>query len=131
MVAEITHVAYSDETHHNVGRFKGIGVVTAPIDHATQASEEVKAILATANVSELKWEKLRTARDRIAAVRVADWLFSKIAVLRFDVLVGHRRPKASTPTSRRCCQPAPHVPPPDEQRSQKVSDWLHLEALSR
>jgi hypothetical protein len=86
MVVEVTHVAYSDETHHNVGRFKGIGVVTSTVDNATRASEEVKAILATANVSELKWEKLRTARDRIAAIQVADWLFSRINVLRVDVL---------------------------------------------
>jgi hypothetical protein len=86
MVVEVTHVAYSDETHHNVGRFKGIGVVTATIDHAAQASEEVKVILATANVRELKWEKLRTARDRLAAIRVTDWLFSRINVLRVDVL---------------------------------------------
>jgi hypothetical protein len=86
MVVEVTHAAYSDETHYNVGRFKGIGVVTAAINHATEASGEVKAILTAANVSELKWEKLRTARDRIAAIRVADWLFSKINVLRVDVL---------------------------------------------
>jgi hypothetical protein len=86
MAVEVTHVAYSDETHHNLGRFKGIGVVTAAINHATQASEEVKAILVTANVRELKWEKLRTARDRLAAIRVADWLFSRIDVLRADVL---------------------------------------------
>jgi hypothetical protein len=86
MVVEVTHVAYSDETHHNVGRFKGIGVVTAALNHATQASEEVKAILATANVNELKWEKLRTARDRLAAIRITDWLFTKINVLRVDVL---------------------------------------------
>jgi hypothetical protein len=86
MAVEVTHVAYSDETHHNVGRFKGIGVVTAAIDHATQASKELKAILATANVSELKWEKLRTVRERLAAIRIADWLFTKIDVLRVDVL---------------------------------------------
>jgi hypothetical protein len=86
MAVEVTHVAYSDETHHNVGRFKGIGVVTAAIQHATRASEEVKAILATASVSELKWEKLRTARDRMAAIRVTDWLFTRIDVLRIDIL---------------------------------------------
>jgi len=86
MVAEATHSAYSDETHHNVGRFKGIGVVTAANDVAMQASGEVKAILAAANVRELKWEKLRTARDRNAAIHVADWLFGKLNLLRVDVL---------------------------------------------
>ena len=86
MVIEVTHVAYSDETNHNVGRFKGIAVLTASTNHATQASEEVKAILATANVNELKWEKLRTARDRIAAIQVTEWLCSKLNVLRVDVL---------------------------------------------
>jgi hypothetical protein len=53
---------------------------------STRASEEVRPILATANVSEMKWEKLRTARDRIAATQVTEWLFSKINVLRVDVL---------------------------------------------
>jgi hypothetical protein len=86
MVVEGTHVAYSDETHHSVGRFKGIGVVTATLDVATRASEEVRAILATANVSEMKWEKLRTARDRAAAIQVAEWLFGKLTALRVDVL---------------------------------------------
>jgi hypothetical protein len=85
-VVEVTHVAYSDETHHNFGRFKGIGVVTAAIDHATQACEEVRTILTASNIKELKWEKLRTARDRIAAIRITDWFFSKINVLRVDVL---------------------------------------------
>jgi hypothetical protein len=78
MVVEVTHVAYSDETHHNVGRFKGISVVTAALDVATRASEEVRAILATANVSEMKWENLRTAGDRAAAIQVAEWLFSTL-----------------------------------------------------
>lgn len=86
MAVEISHVAYSDETHHNVGRFRGIGVVTAALSHATQASEEVKAILAVATVRELKWQKLRTARDRMAAIQVTEWLFSKIDALRVDVL---------------------------------------------
>jgi hypothetical protein len=86
MIVDVSHVAYSDETHYNVGRFKGIGVVSAAINHATLASDEVRRILATANVNELKWEKLRTARDRMAAIRVTDWLFTKINVLRVDVL---------------------------------------------
>jgi hypothetical protein len=86
MVVEVTNVAYSDETHHNVGRFKGIGVVTAATAVAIQLSEEMRAILAAANVRELKWEKLRTARDRIAAIHVADWHFRRINVLRVDVL---------------------------------------------
>lgn len=86
MLVEVTHVAYSDETHQNVGRFKGIGVVTAATGVAIQLSEEMRAILAASNVKELKWEKLRTARDRLAAIHVADWLFSKINMLRVDVL---------------------------------------------
>jgi hypothetical protein len=86
MKAESTHVAYSDETQHNVGRFKGIAVVTATASDAAKASEELKAILSTTEINELKWEKLRTARDRIAVIRVIAWLFGKLNCLRVDVL---------------------------------------------
>ena len=82
----VTHVAYSDESHHNVGRYRCIGVVTAPLAVATEVASEVRAMLTVGGVRELKWEKVRTARERFAALRVADCLFSKLNVLRADVL---------------------------------------------
>ncbi|HTZ81960.1 MAG TPA: DUF3800 domain-containing protein [Candidatus Acidoferrales bacterium] len=86
MLVEVTHVAYSDETHHNVGQFKGIGVLTTAIDQAIAASAEASTILAAAGVTELKWEKIRTAKDRQAAIRIVEWLFGKLDCLRVDVL---------------------------------------------
>jgi hypothetical protein len=58
------------------GDSRGSAFVTTALDVATRASEEVRAILATANVIEMKWENLRTAGDRAAAIQVAEWLFS-------------------------------------------------------
>jgi hypothetical protein len=82
----VTHVAHSDETHHNVGRYRGIAVVTAPLDIAATATTELKAVLEKASVREFKWHKLRTARNRFAALHVADWLFDNLDKVRADVL---------------------------------------------
>jgi hypothetical protein len=85
-VVPASHHGYSDETNHNTGRFKGIGLVTACADTATRLSNEVREILASANVSELKWAKVRTARDRLGAIRVLEWVFNNLHALRVDVL---------------------------------------------
>lgn len=86
MSVEASHHAYSDETHHNFGRFKGIAVISASLDEATLASREVGTLLAEVNLSELKWEKLRTARDRVGALKIAELFFRKLDVLRADIL---------------------------------------------
>ena len=67
-----SHVAFSDETRFNVGRYRAIAVVTVERGLETLVGGEVRGLLMAAGVGELKWQKLRTARDRFAALGVMD-----------------------------------------------------------
>jgi len=68
-----THVAYSDEARYNVGRYRGLGLVTLPIAEATSLSDELRAIIASSGMTEIKWEKLRSGRARLAAAKLITW----------------------------------------------------------
>jgi hypothetical protein len=57
--ASPSHVAYSDESHHNVGRFRSLGVISLRADLA--------AILRESDAHEFKWQKLKNAKYRFAA----------------------------------------------------------------
>jgi len=86
MFPAVTHHAFSDETHHNKGRFRGIAAVTAPVQIAAEAAQSLRHLLTAGGVKELKWEKIRTARERLAAIHLLDWLFKQDGRLRADVL---------------------------------------------
>src|SRR5438105_9491005 len=72
LLSSSSHLAFSDETRFNVGRYRAIALVTVERGWLTAISAEVRALLAEAGVAELKWQKLRTARDRFAALTIMD-----------------------------------------------------------
>lgn len=84
-----THKAYADETNHNVGRYRGVALITLEASKAKNASQIIKTILLESEIRELKWVKLRTARMRFAVIKIIDfvieWLFK--GFMRIDTLI--------------------------------------------
>ncbi len=85
----ITHLAFSDESNYNTGRYRGLGLVSLPAAIAQKLISEIEQSLQKSNVSELKWKKIKNARDRYAAIKVIDICLSYVSrrELRVDVLI--------------------------------------------
>jgi hypothetical protein len=106
-----THVAFSDESSHNTGRYRSLGLVTAARDAMDELTEEAAQLLASSRVRELKWSDLSTAKDRFAAKKIITWVVDAAAARRLavDALVWDthderhavKRPMMS-PTSTAC-----------------------------
>jgi hypothetical protein len=84
----ITHVAYADEASFNYGRVRGVSLVSAGSPDAAPLSAEVRALLDASGIGESKWEKVRSARRRLAAERTLAWTVEAALSgrLRVDVL---------------------------------------------
>ena len=82
------HVAYSDETHHNTGRYRGIGLITLGLADVDQVNHDLERIIQGHRLIELKWGELRSAKRRHAAHNLIDYLLEKTIdnTLRVDVL---------------------------------------------
>lgn len=81
--------AYMDETHYNVGKYRGVALVSVRDEEASSYKTEITRILADSRVSELKWHKLDSARMRFAAQKVLALILhgASGSVLRADVLL--------------------------------------------
>src|SRR5260370_40129273 len=62
--------AYADETHFNVGRYRGIGAITLRDQDAGLLKSEISQIITESPVKELKWQKIKSARMRFAAQKI-------------------------------------------------------------
>jgi hypothetical protein len=83
------HVAYADETNHNIGRFRGLSLITLRLQDAERINKELRHLLQNSSVSEFKWSKLRSARERFAALDMLDYMMNQANnnVLRVDTLI--------------------------------------------
>jgi hypothetical protein len=82
-----SHLAFSDETQYNAGRFRAIGVFTVEASRADQLRQEIRQILMESQITELKWERVRSARDRLAALKICKWVFRSTNSIAIDVLM--------------------------------------------
>lgn len=84
-----SHLAFADETRYNIGRFRGVALVTLAAAKAPALEAELQVLLASAGLAEFKWERLRTARYRFAALALIDLVLARAAAgsLRVDVVV--------------------------------------------
>lgn len=84
-----THLAYSDESQHNTGRYHGICMVSLPAEHAARIVAEIEARLVESEVTEVKWKKIKGARDRFAALKVINICVQEARQghLRLDVII--------------------------------------------
>lgn len=67
------HFAYADETHHNIGRYRGIALLTLAAPTAAASTPELAQMLQTLGVQEFKWGRLRSAKHRFAAVELLNY----------------------------------------------------------
>ncbi|MFH2103224.1 MAG: DUF3800 domain-containing protein [Chloroflexota bacterium] len=84
-----THLAYSDESQQNIGRFHAIGMLSLEAEHAKSISSSIQSKLAQSEVDEAKWKKIKGARDRFAALKICDICVQEAHQkrLRVDVLI--------------------------------------------
>lgn len=89
MQMKVTHLAFSDESQHNLGRFRGVGILSLPAENAAHISEDIQRRLENSEVTEAKWKKVRSARDRFAALKIIDVCLEEAfqGHLRVDVLI--------------------------------------------
>ncbi|WIG57927.1 MAG: hypothetical protein OJF49_000672 [Ktedonobacterales bacterium] len=94
-----SHIACTDETQYNVGRIRGLGMVSAPIEHAPTLSAAIRTLLDLSSVRECKWEKLRTAKHHFAAARLLTWALdqARAGTLRIDTLTWDTTAAPSAP----------------------------------
>lgn len=85
----ITHVGFSDESNWNQGRFRSLGLVTAPVEALNDLEEQLRQVLDKSDVREFKWQNLRQARERFAAEKMCDFAVEAAwrQQLRVDVLI--------------------------------------------
>ncbi|MDA8216789.1 MAG: hypothetical protein M0Z94_04145 [Dehalococcoidales bacterium] len=86
--AVTTHIAFADESHWNKGRYRSICTITLPIESFPYIEGEVRAIVEQMRSREFKWEDVRGAEQRQAAIDLCE-VAVRAAVegmLRVDVL---------------------------------------------
>ena len=86
---EISYHAYSDESYFTVSRYRSISVVTLSKQILPQIKPEVLSAIIDSGLKEFKWQKLRQARERFAAIKMIDivvkWIIAK--ELRVDTII--------------------------------------------
>jgi hypothetical protein len=92
MLETITHCAFSDESRHNVGRYRSIGMVSFPFDELKVFNTDFLNICNSCginNLSNFKWGKINNNNKRNAAKQVMEYMFNKAIIrkLRIDVLI--------------------------------------------
>lgn len=86
----ISHVAYADESHWNRGRFRGVGLVSTPLSELKKHEAKIGKLFDESGIQkEFKWEKVGSAKDRFAAIKLCKYALSAACagLLRVDVLV--------------------------------------------
>ncbi len=84
-----THIAYSDESSYRKGRYRSISMVSMPAEKVAKITSKIKVELSNSDISEAKWNKIKGAKNRFAAMKILD-ICSKEAArknIRIDVLI--------------------------------------------
>ena len=86
-----TYLGFADEAHYNVGRYRGLALVSMRATEAPRLRAELTSILHQSRVIECKWEKVRSARTRFTAQELLRWTleqalsdFLRVNVLTWD-----------------------------------------------
>ena len=93
MTNPVTHIAYSDESYQTASRYRSIALVTLRAVDGGPTEQTLGEIIHSSGISEFKWEKLRQARERFAALKMVDKTI-ELAVqgkVRVDVLIWDTR----------------------------------------
>ncbi len=83
-----THLAFSDDSKHNEGRYNSLGLVTFAVTNHRAFHDEITALLKDSSISsEFKWTRLTNAKYRFAAEKMIDFVLRNSDKLRVDVLI--------------------------------------------
>ncbi|MBN1920958.1 MAG: DUF3800 domain-containing protein [Anaerolineae bacterium] len=86
----VSHVAYGDEAYKDAERYRSVAIVTLAAQNASEYAGAIRGILDDSGIrKEFKWSNLRQARERFAAIKIADWVITRACAqqIRVDVLV--------------------------------------------
>ncbi|MDW8287416.1 MAG: hypothetical protein RMJ89_05045 [Flammeovirgaceae bacterium] len=88
-IAEVSHIAFSDESYYTNDRYRSVAVVTFESGNRERFTNAFHQLLGSSQVSEFKWSKLRQARERFAAIKLIDEviLLAQKNLIRLDVLI--------------------------------------------
>lgn len=83
-----SHIAFADETRHNIGRYRGIGLISLRYEHLWSLCVALQSLLQESGITELKWQKLDGAKYRFAALKILRCTVKSACagLLRADVL---------------------------------------------
>jgi len=86
---EPSNIAYADETNYNVGRYRGLALITMRIEDSTKLSDNLRKIITESGITEFKWVDLRGARFRFAAQKMIDFSIQNSfdKSMRIDILI--------------------------------------------
>lgn len=89
MPESVSHLAYSDEAYYNKTRFRSVALVSLGATSSSHIINRFDELIGESGISEFKWEKLRQAREKFAAIKLIDetFRFALGGELRIDVLV--------------------------------------------
>jgi hypothetical protein len=84
----ITNVAFSDESHWNVGRYRSIGLITLPIANEQLVEKAINDQLCKSGIKEFKWAGLQSSNERDGAIELLKKIvgYSNQGLLRADIL---------------------------------------------
>lgn len=87
-----THCAFSDESGHNIGRHRSIGMISLPFDRLNRIEEDLLDICKSygvKNLKNLKWARLKNNKKRDCAKSIIEYTVEKSIYekLRVDVVV--------------------------------------------
>ena len=87
-MAEPDFIAFSDESSVG-GRYRSIAICSLPFTHYRTFTDELQTILDQCCLTEFKWQKVRNAKYRFAALKLLDSVFAHVSRsgLRVDVLM--------------------------------------------
>ncbi len=85
----IEYTLFSDESHITASRYRSIACLTFPTEHRTEIEQAVAFILASSNISELKWHKLASAKHRLGCIKIVDFIVDNINrySIRLDIII--------------------------------------------
>lgn len=85
-----THIAFSDDSGHEDGRFNSLCLITLKSCYVDELRQTLKDILKKSGVeSEFKWSKLRSqsAKYKFCAERFESFIFDHHDKIRMDILI--------------------------------------------
>ncbi len=85
---EHNHLAFSDDSKHENGRFHSLCLVTFKKDFEVLLRGELSKIFKSSGISdELKWNKVTDAKYRFAAEKIFSYIFQNLDKIRLDILI--------------------------------------------